>query len=418
MVMRYDVVVVGAGPGGSVAALTLARAGARVALVDKRGMPRDKACGDLIGPRGVRLLEELGIDLLGSRSLGDMVVVGPTGRRALLPALPGAGYADHAIAVPRARFDAVLHAAAVAAGAQPVTARVTGLLPPAREDQLAGGVRVSGGEELVADFVIGADGATSRLAELARLVDPNRLLWGFALRVYLDEPINLPHIVFWEPRPGRPLPGYGWLFPGPGGCANAGLGVGMTTDRTTSRRAGAELSAFGGRLRDLGVLSSKASIASLPRLGGWLKMGMVGTVPADRNMLLVGDAAGLVNPLQGEGIAPAMASGRAAAKAILAGPADAGLRYRGWLRTTQHHYHRAAAPMARAMVGHPRAAAAAVRLLTSPVVSPGISGAWSLYWNDLHHDAAPSGHRRLARTIDAVAHAATSRRAEQAWFDS
>ena len=57
----FDAVVVGAGPGGSIAALVLARAGARVALVDRSSFPRDKACGDLIGPRGVQALQELGV---------------------------------------------------------------------------------------------------------------------------------------------------------------------------------------------------------------------------------------------------------------------------------------------------------------------------------------------------------------------
>ena len=72
--------VVGAGPAGSVAALVLARAGVRVALIDKAAFPRDKACGDLIGPRGVQILDDLGIERPGGR-VGDMEVVGPTGRR-------------------------------------------------------------------------------------------------------------------------------------------------------------------------------------------------------------------------------------------------------------------------------------------------------------------------------------------------
>ena len=125
---RLDAVVVGAGPAGSVAALVLARGGARVALVDRRAFPRAKACGDLIGPRRVRLLADLGICVPGAGRLGDMVVIGPSGRKILLPALPGTNYADHALAVPREKFDALLFEAAVAAGAHPVHGRVSGLL--------------------------------------------------------------------------------------------------------------------------------------------------------------------------------------------------------------------------------------------------------------------------------------------------
>ncbi len=78
---RFDVLIIGAGPAGSVAALVLARGGARVALVDKSTFPRDKACGDLVGPRGVQVLDDLGIAVAGSLPVGEMVVIGPTGRR-------------------------------------------------------------------------------------------------------------------------------------------------------------------------------------------------------------------------------------------------------------------------------------------------------------------------------------------------
>src|ERR1700755_1985504 len=98
---RLDAVVVGAGPAGSVAALVLARGGALAAL---------------------------GICMPGAGRLGDMVVIGPSGRKTLLPALPGTNYADHALAVPREKFDALLFEAAVAAGAHPVHGRVSGLL--------------------------------------------------------------------------------------------------------------------------------------------------------------------------------------------------------------------------------------------------------------------------------------------------
>ncbi|MGH3489491.1 MAG: geranylgeranyl reductase family protein, partial [Actinopolymorphaceae bacterium] len=335
---HFDALVVGAGPAGSVAALVLARSGARVALIDRRRFPRDKACGDLIGPRGVRLLAELGVEVPGARRLGDMIVVGPSGRRSLLPALPGVDYADHAIAVGRARFDATLYDAAVEAGAVRVQGRVSALrLDPDGPTGvvLAGGsgagARRSDAERFVAgDVVVGADGANSQVASLAGLVDPTNALWGFALRSYLDAEVALPYIVLWEPQPWQLFPGYGWAFPAGGDGANVGLGLAFRRgDRTASRQAGEQFGRFLGHLAQLGLPLDPGSDRPVDWLGGWLKMGMVGTVPARGRVLLVGDAAGMVNPLQGEGIAQAMAAGRAAAAAIVtAGPDGAADHYR------------------------------------------------------------------------------------------
>src|SRR3954468_16917574 len=125
---RFDVLVVGGGPAGSVAALVLARAGARVGLVDKARFPRDKACGDLVGPRGVQLLDDLGIKIPGSRQVGDMIVVGPTGRRVRLPCRPGLTYPGYGFAAPRAVFDETLLAAAAEAGADVFVGRAGGPL--------------------------------------------------------------------------------------------------------------------------------------------------------------------------------------------------------------------------------------------------------------------------------------------------
>ena len=120
----HDAVVVGAGPAGSTAALVLAHGGARVALVDKATFGRDKACGDLLGPRALALLTSLGLTPPAGRDVGSMVVIGPTGRRVLLPARAGRTYPDHGRAVTRLRFDAWLRDTAIAAGAEPVTGRV------------------------------------------------------------------------------------------------------------------------------------------------------------------------------------------------------------------------------------------------------------------------------------------------------
>ena len=394
--VRFDAVIVGAGPAGSTAALCLARAGARVALVDRRAFPRDKACGDLVGPRGVRLLDELGVLpavlAAGARRVGDMIVVGPSGRRVLLPAMPGRDYPGYGIAVSRLALDAALFQAAVAAGAVPVRDLVLGLTG---DPTTPSGVRLAAGGDLAAAVVVGADGATSRVAELAGLVDARRVLWGFALRTYRDVTVELPHILLWEPRPWRLFPGYGWIFPTADGRANIGLGLGVAADRSRARQAGERFDEFLVHLQHLGLLPATQPAAG-PRLGGWLKMGAVATVPARGTVLLAGDAAGLINPLQGEGIAPAIASGHAAATAILTGgPAGAATLYLDTLWTLTAH-HRANAPVQRAIVTHPGSISAVGRLLTAPVVRTAVAPTWALYWNDLVRGAQPSPHQKLA----------------------
>jgi menaquinone-9 beta-reductase len=413
---RFDVLVVGAGPAGSVAALVLARAGAVVALVDKAAFPRDKACGDLVGPLGVQLLADLDVSAPGAVPVGDMIVVGPTGRRVQLPCRPGRAYPGYGLAVPRTSLDAVLRDAAAAAGAVPLVGHaVEALRGPAGID----GFVLSTGTRLRADRIIGADGATSRVAEAAGLVDPTRVMWGFAVRSYLDQPVDIPAIVLWEPHRWRALPGYGWLFPGPDGRANVGIGVGVLADRSRGAEAVRRLPAFLGHLHYLGLL--RRGVRPSDRLGGWLKMGIVGTTPAAGRVLLVGDAAGLVNPLQGEGISQAMRSGQAAASAIVASEGRRGAaaadRYRAWLRTEHFAYHGIAAAVQSALLSRPTAIAAVGRLLSLPVVGRPAAPGWSLFWNELLDGAGPGRGRATARLATHVGRAATARSGVRQWLD-
>src|SRR5207302_9321159 len=100
----------------------------RVALVDKATFPRDKACGDLIGPRGVAVLDDLALRPPGTIVCRDMVVVGPTGRSVRLPCPKGTSYPSTILAVPRTLFDAHLREAALNAGAEAVDVATRGLV--------------------------------------------------------------------------------------------------------------------------------------------------------------------------------------------------------------------------------------------------------------------------------------------------
>jgi len=384
---RFDVVVAGAGPAGSIAALVLARGGARVALVDKATFPRDKACGDLVGPRGVGLLDDLGVPVPDAGKGADLLAVGPSGHRSRLPAFPGRRYPGHGVVVPRIALDDALRDAALRAGAEPVRGRVSAV------DRDGGGphgpvraLLTSDGQRLAADWFIAADGALSPVARLAGLLDPDAALWGFAIRAYVPAEVPLPLLVLLDAAPWRIYPGYGWLFPGEAGQANVGIGIGMgTRRRAASLRA--DLARFCALLRRTGDLTPGAEHGEVT--GGWLRMGGTGTPPAAGNVLLAGDAAGLINPLQGEGIGPAMVSARLAAECLLAGEAGAAAGYTEAVADTFGRYMPGAAALQAALLRRPRLASGAVRLLTAPGVSRLAAGTWSLYWNGLVDGASP-----------------------------
>ena len=179
-----------------------------------------------------------------------------------------------------------------------------------------------------------------------------------------------------------------------------------------------QLPAYLDHLVELGLLDRATASPTPRRLGGWLKMGMVGTTPAAGRVLLVGDAAGLVNPLQGEGIAPAMTSGRAAADAILSTPGDASVRYCRQLAGEHLGYHRVAAAGHAALVPHPIAVAAVGRALTFPPVGRVLAGGWGIFWNELLDGAVPGRARTIAATSARIGGALTGATATSRWLST
>ena len=300
------VAVVGAGPAGSAAALAARRAGARVLLIDKAEFPRDKVCGDGIAPQALDVLAVLGVDVDalvdGSTPVRTLRLVSPTGtvaRRATVR--PG-------WVVPRAVLDARLREAAIAAGAEPVhhrvrTVRVT-----------ADGVDVDG---MRADVLVAADGAES-VVRRSVAGPPRPGTVALAIRGYTPS----------RPWPdGEQLlsltaqhwPAYAWAFPIGDGRANVGYGEVLTGAPPTREHL----------LTRLHELLPDAEPTGLRAHRLPLSTGRVRT--PDGRVLLAGDAAGLINPVTGEGIFYAVLSG-ALAGAAAAGAGDPGRAYRRALR--------------------------------------------------------------------------------------
>jgi geranylgeranyl reductase family protein len=320
-------VVVGAGPAGAAAALEARRLrpDATVALVDKAAFPRDKACGDGIGPHAVDELAALGASgvLDGYPPIRGLRLRSPSGMEvAGDPARP-----NHV--VPRAVFDARLVGAATAAGAELHRAGVR------RLEQHDGMVVVD--DDLAARVVVGADGANSTVRRLLGAPpNPDRAL-AIAVRGYAPAPAGRPEqLIAWV---AEGWPAYVWSFPTGTGVANVGYGL------LRSRFQGdkAELHR---RLHDLlpGADPDPASLRAhhLPFSSSRPPLGR-------GRVLLAGDAASLVNPLSGEGIYYALLSGRLAAQAALTAPRDPVAAYRRLLTRALGRHLRHASVLARAI---------------------------------------------------------------------
>ena len=263
---------------------------------------------------------------------------------------------------PRKVFDDILRNEAIAAGATPILARI--VAATRATDGSVDTLAASDGTTVRGRVVIGADGALSPIAHLTGLLDADAAICQIAIRGYLRAEVPLPLLALMDARPGRIFPGYGWLFPGAAGEANIGIGLALHRGHRPAARLRVDLMRLCARLRASGDLPASAEPG--PVTGGWLRMGGVGSRPAARNVLLVGDAAGLVNPLQGEGIAPAIVSGRLAAEAVLARFSHAGEVYTAALEACFGPRMIGTAAVHTQMLRRARFTSASARVLTTP----------------------------------------------------
>nr|WP_084546885.1 geranylgeranyl reductase family protein [Glycomyces arizonensis] len=323
-----DVIVVGAGPGGSAAAYHLAQRGLDVLLLEKSDFPREKVCGDGLTPRAVAQLIKMGVDTSEEagwmRNRGLRVVADDTAIELDWPVLQS--FPDYGLTRTRYDFDQLLADRAAAAGAE----LRTGVQATAPAFDLAGrvaGVTARQSGRLVtyrAPLVIAADGVSGRLAlALGIKRNPKRPM-GVAVRQYYKSAVKHDdaYLESWlalrtADEPEVLQPGYGWIFGLGDGRVNVGLGVlnssadyGKTNYRTLLRDwLAATPEAWG--LND-------ESAADGPVRGAALPMGFNRVPHYSRGLMLVGDSGGMVNPFNGEGIAYAIESGEIAAEVVAA----------------------------------------------------------------------------------------------------
>ncbi|HET7386541.1 MAG TPA: geranylgeranyl reductase family protein [Nocardioidaceae bacterium] len=331
-VRQADVIVVGAGPAGSTAAYHLASAGVDVLLLEKTAFPREKVCGDGLTPRAVKQLISLGLDLdapgwIANRGLR----VRGGGHQIELPWPDLATYPNYGLVRTRMDFDEILARHAEKAGARlmertavsgPVlddTGRVVGVTARPVDDR---GRRTGEQTTYRAPVVIAADGVSARMALALGLHKRDDRPLGVAVRAYYTSPRHDDDwmeswLELWDGKPGRSnlLPGYGWIFGVGDGTANVGLGI-LNTSK-----------AFGNvDYKDL----LRRWLDQTPAEWGFREPNLVGTIGGaalpmgfnrkphyTRGLLLVGDSGGMVNPMNGEGIAYAMESGEMAADTIV-----------------------------------------------------------------------------------------------------
>ena len=307
-----DLAIVGAGPAGSAAALGALTAAPDtcVVLLDRDDFPRDKVCGDGIGPEGVDVLEHLGVAhvLDGHAPRHRVRLHAPDGTVA-------AGEAPRpGVVVPRVVFDARLRDAAIAVGAQPVTRRVRQVVPD------GDGVVIDGW--LRARTVVGADGANGVVRRAIGAADQPAAHTGVAMRGYGHAPdLDELAIAFVDDR----WPAYAWAFPIGDGTVNIGYGPFDRRTLTGGRRG--LVTSLARHAELLGVAPDPDSLRA-----HHLPLSTHRPAPAHGRVLLAGDAASLINPFTGEGIYYALLSGTMAGRAAIRFPERPGEAYASALR--------------------------------------------------------------------------------------
>jgi len=337
MALDADVLVVGGGPAGAACSYWLAEAGHDVLVIERKQFPREKTCGDGLTPRAVHQLDEMGLSqgleqyhrYEGLRALAHGITLEMNWPEH--PVFPSHGYV-----VRRRDLDLMVAEHAEKAGARLRTQ--VEAVAPLLQDGLVRGALVKNhatgeDEELTARFVVVADGANSRFGRALGTSRDRTYPQGMALRGYYESPMHddpwIESALDMVDRNGNSLPGYGWIFPVGDGTINVGVGLLSTFRDYRSINTSHLLDEFALTAPDYWEIGPETKVGE--PTGGRLPMAGSVSPKVGPNWIVIGDAAGSINPFNGEGIDYAYETGRMAAgllhESLDAGDARALLTY-------------------------------------------------------------------------------------------
>jgi len=328
----HEVLVVGGGPAGAATAYWLADAGHDVVVVERKAFPREKTCGDGLTPRAVHQLTEMGLaERLEDFHRYDGLRAVAHGITLELRWPEHPVFPSHGFVVRRRDLDQLVAQHAVKAGATVWDG--TEAVAPILDGPAVRGATVrrkgSGAvEEVHARYVVVADGANSRFGRAIGTSRNRAYPQGMAIRGYFESPLHddpwIESALDVKDRAGNTLPGYGWIFPVGDGTVNVGVGLLSTFKHYREVNTSHLMREFAATAPAYWGLSPETEVGE--PTGGRLPMGGSVGPKAGPSHLVVGDAAGTVNPFNGEGIDYAYETGRMAAavlhEALTTGRAD------------------------------------------------------------------------------------------------
>ena len=353
----FDIIIIGGGPAGAATAIQAARGGASVAIFEKSSLGRDKVCGDGLTPRAIGALQDLEIDIKGVHKItGLRMIAGRTRRELEWPS--GGTFPSYGAVWTRKELDSHLLETASQSGAK--IFYNSEALPMFDGDQVIG--VTCGSDRWTSKLVVAASGAPGKVARMLGTERKTDEPYGIAIRTYVESPRHadeyLEASLAMRDSNGTPIPGYGWMFPTGKGTVNLGVGA-LSTMK-------------GFRKLNLNTLCDiyRDSIADEWEVGPYLEKPRAWRLPMTsqkrhgNGWVAVGDAAGLINPMNGEGIDYSLESGMLISDLFLENPQTAssrydqiiGERFDGFLRTGRRFSY---------LIGHPLILRSGLRVAVS-----------------------------------------------------